>query len=399
MEETAAADGPRALREGEWDELNAVVSAVFRPEMFRDYPQLFAPANREHLRVVAADGEVVCHVGFTERPATLAGCRIDVASIGAVATLDAYRGRGYASAAFQDACDVAAADGVDVMLISGGRGLYTRVGCRPVGQDWTFRLTPETAPGLAGAPGVAGGAAFALTPVGPERIDALRALYQREPVRFLRPRADWEMAFSCRVVMNTASDFWSVSDGETVLAYLIVHQPDKVRRRHPDEPAQVRVVEFAGERTLVAAALPRLLAHYGAGALTVHVQGSDPALRALLTAGGLSGEPDSASGTLRVINFPQLMERCRPYLAERIGADVAAGLVFEADAPPGSAGGGFTVRRGAESVRLADLASLAVYLFGSPELTSVAPEGSPDLAATLAQALPLPALWYGINYV
>jgi hypothetical protein len=161
----------------------------------------------------------------------------------------------------------------------------------------------------------------------------------------------------------------------------------------------VRVVEFAGERTLVAAALPRLLAHYGAGSLTVHVQGSDPVLRALLTAGGLSGAPDSASGTLRVINFPQLMDRCRPYLAERVGADVTAGLVFEADAPPGSAGGGFTVRRGAEAVRLPDLATLAVYLFGTPEATAAAPEGSADLAATLAQALPLPTLWYGINYV
>ena len=397
----APADGPRALREGEWDELNAVVSAVFRPEMFHDYPQLFEPGNRERLRVVAADDQVVCHVGFTQRPATLAGCRVDVACIGAVATLDAYRGRGYASLAFQDACEVAAAGGVDAMLISGGRGLYTRVGCRAVGRDWTFRLTPETAAGLAAAPGVSGAAGFALTPVGPERIDALQALYQREPVRFLRPRADWEMAFDCRVVMNTASDFWALSDGAAILAYLIVHQPDRVRRWRPDEPAQVRVVEFAGERTLVAAALPRLLAHYGAGSLTLHVQGSDPALRALLTAGGLSGAPDSASGTLRVINFPQLMDRCRPYLAERIGAAAAGGLVFEADAPPGSAGGGFTVRRGAESVRLPDLAALAVYLFGAPETTAApaAPEGSVDLAATLAQALPLPALWYGINYV
>jgi GNAT superfamily N-acetyltransferase len=369
--------------------------------MFHDYPQLFDRGNREHLRVVAADGKVVCHVGFTERPANLAGCRVDVACIGAVATLEEYRGRGYASLAFQDACDVAASDGIDVMLISGGRGLYTRVGCRAVGQDWSFSLTPDEAPRLQAVPAVAGAGGYALAPVGPERIEALRALYQREPVRFLRPLRDWEMAFDCGVVMNTASDFWAVSDGETILAYLIVHQPDKVRRR-PDDLLPVRVVEHAGERALVAAALPRLLAHYGAGRLTVHVQGSDPALKALLTAGGLEGTPAAASGTLRVINFRQLMERCRPYLAERVGAGVAEALVFEAGAPPGGAGGGFTIRRGAETVRLPDLASLAVYLFGTPEAPGAAretPEGSPDLVATLAMALPLPALWYGINYV
>jgi predicted N-acetyltransferase YhbS len=398
---TGVVDGPRALRDGEWGELDAVVGTVFRPEMFHDYPQLFDRDNREHLRVVAADGKVVCHVGFTERPATLAGCRVDVACIGAVATLEAYRGRGYASLAFQDACDVAASDGIDVMLISGGRGLYTRVGCRAVGQDWNFSLTPDEAPRLQAVPAVAGAGAYALAPVGPERIDVLRALYQREPVRFLRPLRDWEMAFDCGVVMNTASDFWAVSDGETILAYLIVHQPDKVRRR-PEDPLPLRVVELAGERALVAAALPRLLAHYGAERLTVHVQGSDPALKALLTAGGLEGTPAAASGTLRVINFRQLMERCRPYLAERVGAGVAEALDFEAGAPPGGAGGGFTIRRGAEAVRLPDLATLAVYLFGTPEAPGAAretPEGSPDLVATLAMALPLPALWYGINYV
>ena len=190
-----------------------MVSTVFRPEMFHDYPQLFNEANREHLRVVATGGKVVCHVGFTERPASLSGCRIDVACIGAVATLPEQRGRGYASAAFQDACERAAADGVDVMLISGGRGLYTRVGCRAVGRDWGFSLTPQTALRLAALPGVAGTAHYTLAPAGPPQIGALRALYQREPVRFLRPLEDWEMAFQCGIVMNTAADFWALWDG------------------------------------------------------------------------------------------------------------------------------------------------------------------------------------------
>jgi predicted N-acetyltransferase YhbS len=392
------ADGPRAVRPDEWGQLNAVVSAVFRPEMFGDYPQLFNEANRENLRVVADDGQIVCHVGMTQRPASLAGCRIDVACIGAVSTLPAYRGRGFASQAFQDACTKAAADGVDVMLISGGRGLYTRVGCRQVGLDWSCQLSPAEAERLGAVPAVAGLAGAALIPAGRERIEAMRALYQREPVRFLRPREDWEMALDCRVVMNTVSDFWSLADGETMLAYLIVHSPDRIRRRGPDEPRLVRVVEYAGERGAVAAALPRLLAHYGAGRLTLHVQGGDVALPALLAGAGLTLAPAAASGTLRVINFPQLMERCRPLLAERIGAG-AGGLIFEADAQPGSADGGFTVRRGEEHLHLPDLGSLAVYLFGQPGEAGVSPAGSATLAAELSRALPLPALWYGISYV
>jgi hypothetical protein len=183
------------------------------------------------------------------------------------------------------------------------------------------------------------------------------------------------------------------------VAYLVVHRPDRVRRRNPDDPPLVRVVEFGGDRAALAGALPRLLAHYGAGRLTLHVQGYDALLRGLLTAGGAAGEAAPASGTLRVLNFPQLLERCRPYLAERIGASAAGALEFSADGPPGGAGGGFTIRSGGDAVRLPDLASLAVYLFGAPDLTDVTAQGSADLAATLAQALPLPALWYGLNYV
>lgn len=425
------ADGPRALRSGEWDQLDRLVSTVFRPEMFHDYPQLFNEGNRENLRVVAEDGNVVCHVGMTERHASLAGCGIDVACIGAVSTLDEYRGRGFASQAFQDACSKAAGDGIDVMLISGGRGLYTRVGCREVGRDAVFTITREALASFRDALdndalGTGREARYAVEQVSAQQIDGLRVLYQREAVRFLRPLEDWEMAFDCGIVMNTASDFWGLSTGGTLLAYIVVHQPDKVRRRGPDAPTTLRVAEFAGERTAVVAALPRLLEHYGTDRLTIHVQGTDPALHAYLAGppaaggpapgeresgtGGLNSQPASASGTLRVINFPQLMERCRPLLAERLGTKGAAELAFEADAAPGSAEGGFTIRRGAERLRLPDLGALATYVFGAaegrvPGAEPVAPSaGAPrtagaSLDADLSQALPLPTLWYGLNYV
>jgi hypothetical protein len=259
-----------------------------------------------------------------------------------------------------------------------------------------------------------------VVPVEPADIPALRTLHQQESVRFLRPRNDWEMAFDCGVVMNTASDFWGITldsapagaagvdapnpqstihNPQSLLAYLICHQPDKIRRRNPDDPRLVRVVEFGGDRAAVLAAVPRLLEHYSAGRLTLHVQGTDAGLLAHLHLLGVAPATAGSSGTLRVINFPQVMERCRPLLAERIGAAAARDLRFEADQPPGSTAGGFTIRRGAEALRIPDLAALAEFLFGSPQRRPVPTEGSPSLAGLMAEALPLPTLWYGINYV
>lgn len=387
-------EGPRAVRAEEWSSLNELVSTVFRPTMFESYPQLFNEENRENLRVVVEDGKVVCHVGMTQRPATLAGGAVQVACIGAVATYEAYRGRGFASLAFQDCCDRAAAAGVDVMLISGGRGLYTRVGCRRVGAYLDYVLDAALAGTADNAPAAN---RYSLAPLTAAHIPAVAARYQAEPVRFLRPPEDWERAFACRVVMAGKSDFWGLWDGDALAAYVITHPP---RSPRPEgAPAIVRVVEYAGERAAVAAALPRLLRHYEAEHLRLPVIEGDAALEALLRQFGSEGTPGVAWGTLRVINFPQLMARCRPLLVERLGLAPAAALRFAADAPPGSAESGFTIAIGDDALRIPDLGTLACYLFARPGEAHEQVTGSAALKARFARALPLPALWYGITYV
>jgi len=368
--------------------------------MFREYPQLFNEHNRENLRVVGEDGKIVCHVGMTQRAASLLGCRIDVASIGAVATLDEYRGKGHASAAFQDACDKAARDGIDLMLISGGRGLYLRAGCRTVGLDHDFTLDTAAAARLESVR-PPGGGGFTFTPLTAAHIPELRNLYAAEPVRYIRRAEDWQMALECGVVMNTAADFWGVRLGDVLVAYVVVHQPAKARRRE-GEPTVTRVVEFAGQRAAILAALPELRRRYGTEHVRIHAQGSDPVFARVLHHATRSEGTDSGfSGTLRVINFPQLMDRCRPLLAERMGWAAARDMTFETDSPPGSAEGGFTIRRGTHTVRVGDLGSLAGLLFGARKLGEgdTIPTGDVTLLRDLQAALPLPSLWYGISYV
>lgn len=393
---------PRALQPHEWDSLNRLVSTVFRPTMFEHYPQLFNKANRENLRVVVLDGEVVSHVGMTQRWASLAGCTVKVACIGAVATYEAYRGRGYATAAFADARRKARADGVDLMLISGARGLYRRAGCRRVGRDLEYLVTAEHRQALSAL--VPASHRLRLRPAGPEHIPALRALHTAEPVRFIRPLDDWEMALQCRIVMNRPADFYLIeqegSDAGTqaaAVAYLIVQRPEPERAPagQPPGPHTARVAEFAGDRRALAAALLLVQQQYPVPQVRLHVMGSDTVLQAYLSAAGLAGVPAPASGTLLVINFPQLMERVRPYLAERLGQAAAQALEFS-EAPDGR----YVIRRGSDAVILPDAGHLGNFLFGTVDPNAdCAPEGDAALLSLLQQALPLPALWYGVNYV
>ena len=115
----------------------------------------------------------------------------------------------------------------------------------------------------------------------------------------------------------------------------------------------------------------------------------------LVSAGAARGQLGAPfSGTLLVINFVQFMERMRPLLAERLGSETARQLTFHA------ADDRFTIARGTESITLSGRGDLALYLFGSHDAgESVEPLGSPALATQLRQALPFPALWYGVSYV
>ena len=377
-------DGPRPLHSDEWEQLNTVVETVFRPGMFEQYPQLFNETNRDNLRVVAADGKVVSHVGMIQRPASLLGCSIQVCCIGGVATLSDYRERGYASAAFADAVAKARADGVDLMLISGGRGLYLRAGSRRVGQDQEFIVTPAAAPRLQATT-----TGIRVAAVTGEHLPLLRDLYAAEAVRFVRWQEDWHMAFDCKYVMNRPTEFHLIYRGAAPVAYLLLQSP---RPGAAEDDPRV-VAEFAGDRAALVCALGQLAAERDI-ALRVHVLRADTVLASLLAGSAVPAEAAPFSGTLLVINFVQFMERLRPLLAERLGADTARQLTFHA------ADDRFTIAKGGESITLSGRGDLALYLFGShDDDDAIEPVGSPALAAQLAQALPFPALWYGVSYV
>ncbi|HDS74168.1 MAG TPA: GNAT family N-acetyltransferase, partial [Firmicutes bacterium] len=118
--------GPRALCLDEFKSLHRLQDTVFRPgpntSMFDEFPTLFSPENRERLRVISVDGEIVSAICYQIRPAIIYGVTLAVASLGAVCTYESYRGHGFATQLLDDTFAAARKEGADVMLISGQRG-------------------------------------------------------------------------------------------------------------------------------------------------------------------------------------------------------------------------------------------------------------------------------------
>jgi hypothetical protein len=218
-----------------------------------------------------------------------------------------------------------------------------------------------------------------------EEMRLLRDCYQQEPVRFLRPLDDYRFALRSRYVMNRPTDFLLVCEQGDFQGYLMVQRPG--------EEGRARLAEYAGSRAALLAALPELFRRYRLTELHWQVPRHDTQFRSLCERVGLQGVPTAASGTVKLIHFTQLMERLRPLWEERIGSREAARLAFRQD------GDVYGFRDGDKEF-VTDRDTATRLLFGTiqgEERQILAGQGR--VGEVLETLLPIPTLWYGINYV
>jgi predicted N-acetyltransferase YhbS len=370
---------PRGATPADRDGLRELVGKVFRATLMDEYPQLFHDANLENCRIVVVDGKVVSNVGMTIQDAAIFGNRVTVACIGAVSTDPDYRGRGYASACFADAMRVAREKGVDFMMISGDRKLYRMAGCRGVGPGSHVELTREIAETVP-----SDGTTIRVATC--DDIPTLGALHRAEPVHWIRPPETWKRAFDCSFVMNRLSEFVIVERNGQPWGYFILARPE----RHDASPW---VSELAGDRRLLLSGLAAAIRQRDVAALRWHVPGWDRLGQQTVAELELPLRPSQTSGTYLITNFAQLGERLRPYLSEFVGDATANAIGFQSD------GDAASVELGDERFRLPNRGCAAHFLFGTlEERPTPAPSGG-RLADVYRAAFPVPALWYGVNYV
>ena len=366
-------EGPRPLALNESASLEQLVDKTFmngiEGSMFRFFPALFSENNHENLFVFVDNGRVVSHVGMAQCWASIQGCTLRVACIGAVSTFEEYRNKGLASKLFKMACEKARADGVDIMMISGGRTLYRRAGAADAGCDFIATVDRSAAKRLHGRD-------VSIDDVAGSGFDACAASYETRTAHFIRPRDDWKWLEQSGIACCQEADIIGVRRRNVMCAYFIMAKADK--------DGVASVIEFAGDETAIAAALKSLLARRGSRAVTLRLQQGDIILRALLEDAGIVLKPETTTGTLLIVNFPQLITRLRPYIEHRIGIEEAKALGFHQD------GERFVFSSGDESCNF-DAVEAVQAIFGHPEKRF--------FTGALARIFPVQTLYYGINYI
>ena len=374
-------EGPRGAAAREIPAIVELADRVFgegRPhDMSRWFPTLFHPENRDNLRIVLLDGQPVSLVAFTVRDLWLGGVRLRAASIGSVATDTQHRGRGLASVLLLDAVRRAKACGVQLFLISGGRGLYRRNGCVDAGLYRTLRMAPDqNLPRLA----------VEIRPWTVSDLPAMTALHQAEPVRYVRDRDEMRTLLSTDILCCRPARTWVVRSGKETVAYLCAQDP-----QDDTEERSVRIREMAGSRTAILAAVRKLFPAYQVERIEMRCLAGDIETASIAEECGIPSEPRGFDGTMKIIDRKGFFAALTDYRRERLGPDKDGALKITA---------GPTVRFSldGEELAIAKDEDLAAMVFGSREWkTSRIPTTA--LRRTLGRLFPLPLVDYGLNYI
>lgn len=381
-------EGPRGLKAQEFDSLCTLVNTVFRGDgvgrMEAQYPLLFAPENYDHLLVMVDDGVVVSHVGALTRDISVLGCRMSTMSIGAVATYASHRGRGLATQLMDAAVRKAVEQDAVLMPISGGRGLYTRLGAKRIGQYALYTVPRDTLP-------AGDGPAMAETDIrraDPEDLHEMTRLYAKEPSRYVRSTADLRMAVYAAWICDRDGETVVIREEGRLVAYAGIQ---KRRPDREDEASRARLAEIAGSRSALVRALPCLYDRYGVDSIEIVTTASDFELASLLRPHGVTAAPQGFTGTVLVLQPERLLQVFEDYIAGVLGQDV---LTWDATADS------VVFRCGGKDHAVAtnDLGAL-VFGVVPPDEDPIETVPPGPFRTALESVFPLQLPWYGFNFV
>jgi hypothetical protein len=340
------------------------------------FPALYSMSNIDNLRVYVDGGKPVSLVGQLISDLELGGARLRVTCMGSVCTLEAYRGQGLASRLVDDAFAIARAQGAVVALISGGRGLYRRIGCIDAGLYQCVTVDAKSrVPSLK----------VEVREWTPADVPAMCALQRQERVRFIRDEERTLAVLSSRHVFARPARSWVILVNGRVSAWVAASLPAR-----EEDGSRLTAREIAGSRAAFLAALPGVLEQAGLTEIEIEAPASDGELCVLAEAYSLPSRPLGFHGTVKIIDVPGVLRSLEGWIAERAGEAAAARLRIEPGAQTRFCLDG-------ESMVVASTEDLAALLFGSRERP--VPEPLPGrLAEVLGRVFPVPLPGYGLSY-
>lgn len=387
-------EGPRQVqREEALDSLRLSCLCFNIPEIEnKESSGNYAPPKRGGTYAFLYEGRPVSQIGIWHDRIKMYDGTIRTGSIGNVCTHPDFRGHGLANRLMAHCAQQMHKEGARLMLISGDRGLYTRMGNVLHGRFVYFSIEPKQ-----GNQGGHRSTDIVIRKAVPADALLFSRLYEAEPVHYIRRKSEFMPALENPIGnIYLHAGAWMIERSGQALAYLFLGVPYGL-----DPDAGIRhVSEYAGSRLALAEALPSIVETGNLREIHCPVAWQDFELIHLLQKNGYDGKLAPLNGhTLRILNFPGFMKDLRPVLQVRLDNKLLRGLRFEQKGPllGGTGMDRYTIIRGSERLEL-DGAAMTYLVMGNADAQAEVVPASGSLAEVIAALFPLPSFLPGLNY-
>jgi len=306
-------EGPRPIKKEEFSDLLNLINYVFRtssgkePDMQNCFPLFLSEKNLANLLIMADGGKPVSHAGLWFNDVQYLGQTMKVGYLGSVCTDPDYRGKGLATKLMRAVLNHLEENGADLLLVSGGRGLYQQAGCIKAGcVSWyTIPKEPVTHFNISTNP----------------PVSFLNELWIKEPLHSKRSLPNFEALVEAAALarcINCESKVYLATINNTPLAYIQAVQT---------KDGSVFLYEWAGERTVLIEIAAFIASLPGSCEVRWPIPSWEKTLLGLIPKiNGVKVSADTLSGTYKIIRFAPFIDKISSYLQERYGFSRLKGL-------------------------------------------------------------------------
>ena len=354
----------------------ALSRSVFKDNMESQFLCLFGEDNRERMFLAVEGEEVVSMVNYYPAVVQIGPASVKTASVGSVCTKAEYRGQKLASRLLTMAAAKMKAEDVHVVIISGQGGIYSAFGAEFAGNATEWFVPQGTFPS---SPRVS------LAEYTSADLPAVKAVYETEPVRFLRGETEFDRLIRGQTYpdLHTRYPFELILSQGKVVAYAILDLSDD----EADDTLGIK--EYAGDRLALTDAFDLLLKKYGRRRMHFAADPHDSLERLVA---GCEKRPIHQFASLKILDFPGFLAVLRPYW-EALVPESAGRVSWE------ERGGLYAIRLGPETLVLEDVVKLTRLVFGFPEPVGIDFSRCPELEKWVRQVFPIPFPWtHNLNY-
>lgn len=309
---------PRPAKLSEFDDVINHINNIFRirrgclPTMQQEFPLLLNPNNIDNMIVIKEDGKIVSVVNFLIQEVLVEGISLKCAFIGAVCTDPAYEKRGYSSKILDYVEKQVYLKGVDALLISGNRTLYTRRKATKVKCFYKYTIKPKNI-----------NLNICIEDYNEKYLHEIIERYNQNSTRFYRTRENF------KTLLESATIPW----GNYSYRKIIIKKEGKfigyiILRIISEKEKWGQIIELSIPNFYTYDLLSYIANKYSLQYITyyVHVKNYVDQLEKYD-----EKELDYLMGTIKIINFNNMMNKLSKYIAQYVDSNTLDKINFSED--------------------------------------------------------------------